>query len=91
MKYTNNSHITTIDGVKLFLHYVLSEKHIMFHPDGPLSDVTDEQLMEMGRTRDEMLLYERLLDECFEVCERENEDINGILIGVYSTMRWNNL
>ena len=83
MKYTNNSHITTTDEVKQFFHYVLFERHIIIHPDDSLTDLTEGQLKEMNLTSDEAMLYERLLDECFEVCERENEDIYGVFLDEY--------
>lgn len=83
MKYTKDSHITNVDEVKNFFHYALFEEHIIFHPDDPLTDLTDEQLKEMNATRVEMQLYDRLVNECFKVCERENEDIYGIFIDEY--------
>ena len=73
MKYTKDSHITNADEVKQFFHYGIVEKKVMSHPDDPIINCTEE----------EMQLYERLLDECFEICERENEDIYGIFIDEY--------
>lgn len=83
MKYTKDSHITNVDEVKNFFHYALSDRNIAVHPDDSLTDFSEDELKQLNVTKDEAVNYERLMDECFEVCERENEDIYGIFIDVY--------
>ena len=83
MKYTKDSHITNIDEVKNFFHYALYDKNIAVHPDDSLTDFSEEELKQLDITMDEAVNYERLMDECFEVCERENASIYGIFLDEY--------
>lgn len=83
MKYTKDSHITNVDEVKNFFHYALYDRNIAVHPDDSLTDFSEDELKQMNVTKDEAVNYERLMDECFEVCERENTDIYGIFLAEY--------
>ena len=83
MKYTKDSHITNIDEVKAFFHYALCDKNIAIHPDDSLTDLSEEELKQMNVTKDEAVNYDRLMDECFEVCKRENADIYDMYLDEY--------
>ena len=83
MKYTKNTHITNVDEVKNFFHNALSDRNIALHPDDSLTDFSEEQLKQMNVTKDEAVNYDRLMDECFEVCKREKADIYGLYIDEY--------
>lgn len=83
MKYTKDSHITNVDEVKQFFHYALYDRNIAVHPDDSLTDLSEDELKQMNVTKDEAVNYERLMDECFEVCERENTDIYSIYLAEY--------
>ena len=86
MKYTKNSHITNVDEVKNFFHYALYDRNIAVHPDDSLTDFSEDELKQMNVTKDEAVNYERLMDECFEVCEREKADIYGIFLEEYKPL-----
>lgn len=83
MKYTKDSHITNVDEVKDFFHNALRNRNIALHPDDSLADFSEEQLKQMNVTKDEAVNYDRLMDECFEVCKRENADIYGLYLDEY--------
>lgn len=81
--YTKDSHITNVDEVKNFFYYSLYDRNITLHPDDSLADFSEEQLKQMNVTKDEAVNYDRLMDECFEVCKRENADIYDMYLDEY--------
>lgn len=72
MNYNKQSHITSVEDVKDFFHFLVFEKHLNFHPD----DSFEGQFASL--TTAEAAEYDRLMDECFAVCEREDADIYEI-------------
>lgn len=65
MAYTINSHINTLKEVRRFFRYLIAEKHINFHPDDDFEDYLED--------KSEANLYNRLMDECFTVCEQKEK------------------
>ena len=79
-KYTQSSHITTVEEVKSFFDHIVNELGINFHPD---DDFKDYVCYETGeRTMDDIQakLYNRLMDEAFDVCGEEVYEIGGELL-----------
>ena len=69
MEYTNNSRITTINDVENFATHLVKDCNISFHPDDNLADYINIE------NQDKTALYNRLNDECFDVCKSANADI----------------
>lgn len=67
--------INTIDDVKAFFTHVVEIIGDEWHPDDDFSFYTDKKTKEPLFTPEEIALYNRLLAECFEVCEKADEDI----------------
>ena len=63
MEYTNNSRITTINDVENFATHLVKDCNISFHPDDDFADYINIE------NQDKIALYNRLNDECFDVCE----------------------
>lgn len=77
MDINNSTHITSLDDVKEFFKYLYKDKKLNLHPDDLFTE-------DMGNvTTDEAPLFNRLMDECFDVCEMTNTDIYGICLEVY--------
>lgn len=72
MEYTNNSRITTINDVENFATHFVKDCNISFHPDDDFADYINIE------NQDKIALYNRLNDECFDVCEGANADIYQI-------------
>ena len=77
MQYTNESVIVTIDDVKEFFNHLVNERQVVFHPD----DSFEEYKFQDGHrvfTQKECVVYNCLMDESFEVCEKYGADIYAL-------------
>ena len=78
MQYNINSQITTINDVGAFFERVVCGRSLCFHPGERFEgcvfcDVGSNMFSENG-----CAIYDRLMDECFEVCEKNGADIYAI-------------
>lgn len=78
MTYTEVSHIKTILEVEEFFKYLVSERMLSFHPDDRFEDYFNYETKEPSFTTKEITLYNRLTDECFDVCEKTGTDIYNV-------------
>lgn len=70
-KYTQESHITTAEEVKDFFHHIVYDLDINFHPDDDFKDYVSYETGERTMVDKQAELYNRLMDEAFEVCDDE--------------------
>ena len=68
-KYTQESHIMTVEEVKDFFHHIVYDFEINFHPDDDFKDYVSYETGERTMNDEQAELYNRLMDEAFEVCE----------------------
>ena len=68
-KYTQESHITTLEDVEDFFHHIVYDLDINFHPDDDFKDYVSYETGERTMDDEQAELYNRLMDEAFEVCE----------------------
>jgi hypothetical protein len=78
MIYNDNSHINSVDDVQAFFHHLVYERHVNFHPDNNFEDYVCYEDHNPTFTKDEVKMYNRLMDESFDVCSKENTDIYQI-------------
>ena len=80
MQYTKESVIVTIDDVKEFFNHLVNERQLVFHPDDPFEDYKfqDGQVV---FTKEECVVYNRLMDESFVACEKYGTDIYALGFG----------
>ena len=71
-KYTRDSHITTVEEVKDFFRHIVFDLDINFHPDDDFKDYFDSTTGERSMDDEQAELYNRLMDEAFEVCDDED-------------------
>lgn len=71
--------IDSIEEVKLFAQYLANEIHLNFHPDDDFSCYVNYDKKQPTFTPEEAAKYNALMDECFDVCEKENADIYEIM------------
>ena len=78
MKYNNDSHIRSVEDTKVFFHHLLEDRKLSYHPDDDFKNYVNFETGERTFTDDEAELYNRLMEEAFEVCEVADVDIYGI-------------
>lgn len=78
MNYNETSHIKTPADVKVFFHHIVCEKHVSFHPDDDFADCVYFADRTPVFNEQEVMLYNRLMDESFDACEKANADIYSI-------------
>lgn len=82
MKYTNNDHIASIDEVKAFASYLVNDLGVSIHPDNDFAEYVCYKTGERTFTDEEAAIGNRLMEECFEVCEKNGVDIYELLLPV---------
>ena len=75
MQYNRESKIATVDDVKEFFHYLVFERRVEFHPDDRFEDYVTRENYQNTFSSDECAVYNRLMDESFEVCKKNRVDI----------------
>jgi len=74
--------IDTIEDVKTFFRQLLVED-LNFHPDTPFEDYINGETRQDTYTKCEATLRNELLDQCFDVCERQGEDIYELCMEIF--------
>lgn len=78
MTYNSYSNIKTVKDVEAFFHHIVFERKVNFHPDNMFEDYVSCEGGINTFTIDECAIYNRLMDECFRVCDNEGVDIYSI-------------
>lgn len=78
MTYNNESHIKSVEDVKVFFHHLVDERKVNFHPDDMFEDYVSCEGDINTFTLEECALYNRLMDESFKVCKDVGVDIYRI-------------
>lgn len=79
-KYTHDSHITNAEEVKDFFHHIVNALDINFHPDDDFKDYVSYETHERTMDDEQAELYNRLMDEAFDVCSEEVYEIGSDLL-----------
>ena len=77
MQYNKDSHINNVDDVRKFFHYIVEERNVNFNSD----DMFRDYILADGSnafTPEECEIYNRLVEEAFKNCDKENVDIYEI-------------
>lgn len=77
MQYNKDSHINNVDDVRKFFHYIVEERNGNFNSD----DMFRDYILADGSnafTPEECEIYNRLVEEAFKICDKENVDIYEI-------------
>lgn len=78
MEYNNQSHITSLIDVASFFEHLLNERKVSFHPDDDFAEYVSNVTGETTFTAQEVEVYNKLMSESFEVCNKEDVDIYSI-------------
>lgn len=75
MNYNATSHIKSVQDVKVFFHHLAFDRKLSFHPDDDFTDYTNFSDGTLVFARQEAELYNRLMNEAFDVCNKANVEI----------------
>ena len=78
MDYNVDSHILSVDDVRIFFHHLVEERKVNFHPDDDFADYVSLKDHTPTFSDEEVGVYNRLMDESFDVCDKSNTDIYEI-------------
>lgn len=81
MQYNKDSHINNVDDVRKFFHYIVEERNVNFNSD----DMFRDYMLADGSnafTPEECEIYNRLVEEAFKICDKENVDIYEIALDI---------
>ena len=81
MQWTKKSFINNVDDVRKFFRYIVDERNVNFNPD----DMFEDYMSAEGTnafTPEECEIYNRLVEEAFVICEKENVDIYQIALDI---------
>ena len=77
--YDQGFNIETIKDVQDFAKFLYYERKVAFHPDDDFADYVSDETGKQSFSKKEIPIFNRLMDECFKVCERENRDIYEVM------------
>jgi hypothetical protein len=75
----NLQHIATIDDVRQFANYLVNELNVNIHPDDDFSDYCEVGNTSCCFDEAEVADGNRLMDECFDVCEAQGADVYELM------------
>ena len=75
MRMNEQLHITTVADVKAFFHHLVDECKVNFHPDDDFANYISIKEGTPTFTEEEVTVYNRLMEESFDVCEKADVDI----------------
>ena len=81
MQYNKDSHINNVDDVRKFFHYIVEERNVNFNPDDMFRDYMSVDGSN-AFTPEECEIYNRLVEEAFKICDKENVDIYEIALDI---------
>lgn len=73
-KYYSTEQIVTIKDVKEFFHHLVFDMNICFHPDDSFNEITPTNYLGFFSPNN-MVLYDMLMDKCWDICEETKIDI----------------
>jgi len=73
--------IQTSDDVKKFAKEIIADG-VSFHPDDDFNDYVNFKEKKRCYSKEEAAVRNKLMNSCFEVCEKEGVDIYSIMLEV---------
>ncbi len=75
----NLQHITNRKEVAQFANYLVNGLNINFHPDTPFEDYVECKTNLSTFKPEDAAIGNRLMNECFEVCDKDEDEIYDIM------------
>ena len=77
--YDEDYNIKTLEDVQNFAKYLYYERGVAFHPDDDFADYENTETHEPTFTAKEVVLFNRLMEQCFDVCVQNGKDIYEVM------------
>jgi hypothetical protein len=77
-----NQSINSIEDVKAFAEHLVRVEKLSFHPDDDFKDYVKLNNQEAFYSEEEANLRNKLMNECFEVCEKEGVEIYELMLPI---------
>lgn len=74
--------IQTINDVIAFAKHLVEVERLSFHPDDDFRDYVNIETQEPFYTDEEALFRNKLMDDCFAVCNKDNIEIYEVLLPI---------
>lgn len=71
--------ITTIQDVKDFANYLVNVEHVNFNSDEDFRNYISYETLQPTYSEAEAVKRNNLMEQCFNVCERDNTDIYEVM------------
>lgn len=71
------------EDVGRFFFWLVFDCKVNFHPDDDFADYVSEATGEATFTKEQADMYDKVMDECFRVCEQYRRDIYEIAIRTF--------
>ena len=78
MTYDKDSHIKSVEDVKVFFYHLVDERKLNFHPDDDFANYVSYEEKTPSFTKEKVEVYNRLMEESFNVCDAAGIDIYEI-------------
>ena len=78
MKYNSTTIISTIEDVEKFVKFIYEDLEVNFHPDDDFNNFIDHETGRKTFKEADANMYNHLVDECFNVCEKNDVDFYEI-------------
>lgn len=80
MKNWTSNKISTVDDVNNFMKFIYEDLEVNFHPDDDFNDIVNYETGEKSFNKKDADRLNKLVDDCFKVCEKNNLDIYEIAL-----------
>lgn len=80
MKTIIPSGISTVENVEKFVKFIYEDLNINFHPDDDFKNYINDGTKEKIFNEADANMYNNLVDECFNVCEKNDVDFYEIAL-----------
>jgi hypothetical protein len=75
--------IQTLDDVKAFAKYLTVHEKLVLHPDEDFNNYVSLETQLPIYSKEDAELRNDLMNQCFQVCEQNNEDVYDSMSEVY--------
>jgi len=79
---TMNITINTLEDVKNFVHILMEEENLNFHPDSSFEDYVHNDTGEPYYTEEQAAVRNALINDCFELGNRLGVDTHELMCNV---------
>ena len=80
MKNWTSNKISTVEDVNKFIKFIYEDLEVNFHPDDDFNDIVNYETGEKSFNKKDADRLNKLVDDCFKVCEKNNLDIYEIAL-----------